>query len=355
MLLLTRYIIRSVVIATSLVVLILLGVETFLGLAAQAAEIGRANYTLVKALYYVLLFDPVIVYRFFPIACLMGSLIGLGGLASSSQLIAMRAAGFSVLQVISAVIKASLLMLFFVILIGEGLGPTLVNKATQMKQQALGQGNDNGAFEGVWLKQANNFIHIDNIVSDTEIKGITQYRFNEENQLEVIIDSRAGKLDEGLWKLNDSSITHITPKVVQVAAIEGQSIELKIKRKLVALSKQSSDEESLHNLFRSYHYRHQLGLSYTFLELAFWQRIMEPVLIVVMICLGVPFVFGSLRDTGMGTRIMVGGIFGFVFYIFSQFAGRFSLAANFPPFLAAIAPMVLFSLICLYLLWRVER
>ena len=355
MLILSRYIVRSVIMATSLVVLMLLGVETFLGLSAELPEIGRVHYSFAKALCFVLLFDPLIIYRFFPIAALLGSLIGLGGLASSSQLVAMRASGFSILQVIFSVIKAALIMLVFVVLIGEALGPKLVNQAIALKQQALGQGNDNGAFLGVWLKQDNNFIHIDNIVSDDKIQGIIQYRFDANNKLDSIVNSVDAHTNNDLWEFGDSTLTEITPEAVQVKPIKNLSLKLKIKRKLIGLSKQSSDQELLSELFRNYRYRHQLGLSYANLELSFWQRIIAPFIVVVMICLSVPFIFGSLRDTSMGTRIMIGGIFGFIFYVVNQFSGRISLAMSLPPFWAAVVPLIVFSLVCLFLLWRVEE
>ncbi|HYF97782.1 MAG TPA: LPS export ABC transporter permease LptG [Coxiellaceae bacterium] len=355
MLILTRYIIRSVIIATGLVVLVLLGVETFLGLAAQLSEVGRANYTILTALHYVLLFDPLIIYRFFPIACLLGSLIGLGALASSHQLVVMRASGFSILQVMWAVIKASLIMLVLVVLIGEGIGPHWVNKAILLKQQALGQGNDNGALEGFWLKQGSNFIHVDKIVSDGKIEGITQYRFNANNQLEAVLASKEADLKNDLWQLRESSLTQFASEQVSVKSVRDEALKMKIKAKLVALGNQSSDQESLRELFHNYRYRHQMGLSYTSLELAFWQRVFEPLTVIVMICLGVPFVFGSLRDTGVGTQIMTGGALGFGFYMFNQFSGRISLAMSLPPFWAALAPMILFSLLCVFLLWRTER
>ncbi|MCK1890503.1 LptF/LptG family permease, partial [Legionella pneumophila] len=49
---------------------------------------------------------PYQVYLFFPIASLLGCLVGLGVLANHSELVVMRAAGISIGQITGAVLKA---------------------------------------------------------------------------------------------------------------------------------------------------------------------------------------------------------------------------------------------------------
>ncbi len=340
--------------ATLLIIFALLGVESFVGLVAQLPDIGKNHYTLWTALHYVLLLDPFVLYQFFPMACLLGGLLGLGGLASTHELLAMRASGISIAQVMIATVKAALMMLVFVVIIGEGVAPGWVNKATLLKQKAMGQDANEDTFQGVWLKQGENFVHVDAIVSDTHIVGVTQYLFDEAHQLQFIVNSREGTLNDGEWKLSDSNKTIFSEQAVTVEPIENQSLKMKIKRNLIALTNSAPDQESVFNLHRSYSYRRQAGLSYVSLELAFWQRLFQPLTVMVMICLGVPFIFGSLREAGMGTRLLTGGILGFGFYILNQFVGRFSIAIEWPPIVAALFPTAVFALVCLILLRRVE-
>lgn len=352
---LTRYIVYSVITATSLIVLALLGIESFIGLVAQLPDIGKEQYNLWMAIQYVLLFDPYILYQFFPIACLLGSLIGLGALASTHQLVAMRASGVSIAQIMLAVVKSALIMLIFAILIGEGIAPKWVDKAALLKKDALGQQGDEVAVQGAWLKQGNNFIHVDNLISNTQIQGVTQYQFSGDNVLKAVITSKQGILDGGSWQLEESTLTEFTAQQVTTKPMPNQSLTVKIKPNLVSLLNEAPGQESLNKLYQSYRYRRQTGLAYSSLELAFWQRVFQPLTVVVMICLGVPFVFGSLRDAAMGSRFLLGGMLGFGFYTLNQFVGRFSIAIDLPPILAAILPIIVFAVMGLLLLRRVER
>ena len=82
---------------------------------------------------YVLLLLPRFSYELFPVAVLLGSLIGLGGLASHSELIAMRAAGVSLSRIVLAVMKAGVLaMLVMVIPTASGHGMAMPSSTSAM-------------------------------------------------------------------------------------------------------------------------------------------------------------------------------------------------------------------------------
>jgi lipopolysaccharide export system permease protein len=77
--------------------------------------------------------------------------------------------------------------------------------------------------------------------------------------------------------------------------------------------------------------------------LIFWKKILMPVSVVIMVLLGIPFIFGPLRQSSLGLRLLAGIVIGFIFYLSSEIFGPLSLVYAFPPFLAAAAPLVLFA------------
>ena len=79
--LLDGYIRRTVVGSILITLLILLILVGFLTLMDELGVIGRGDYTTKDAFLYVLLILPRRAYEVFPMAVLLGSLIGLGGLA----------------------------------------------------------------------------------------------------------------------------------------------------------------------------------------------------------------------------------------------------------------------------------
>ncbi len=119
---LDRYIRTNVIWSTFLVVLVLLGIESFIEFIGELPLIGTHQYGILAVFTYVSMQLPADLYQLFPIAGFIGSLIGLGRLASTSELIVIRAAGVSIARIIWSVIKAALWMIIVVTIIGEWQG-----------------------------------------------------------------------------------------------------------------------------------------------------------------------------------------------------------------------------------------
>ncbi len=349
---LDRYITTSVITGALLVLMALFCIETFVSLTGQLSDIGQGHYTVGAAFQYVLLMSPFILYELFPIAALLGSLVGLGGLASTHQLIAMRAAGYSMGKIIFSVIKAALILLVLMMLVGETLAPQWANKAIEIKNKALNQSSVAENNQGSWFKDQNKFVHVELVKSDTDLQNIIQYDFEADGELRSIQSSKTGELGNGVWHLQNSLMTHFTKNRVITNSVVNLPFEIQIERRLILFDKNILNFESMVDLYRSYHYRYHAGLSYTQLELSFWQRLFQPLTVIVMIFLGVPLAFGSLRTWDMSSRLLVGGLLGFGFYIINQFVSRLSIAIQMPPILAALLPTLLFALLSLFLFQR---
>ncbi|WP_348655367.1 LptF/LptG family permease, partial [uncultured Spongiibacter sp.] len=100
---LNRYIGRTVAAAILLVLLVIVGIDLLSSLIDELKEI-RGDYTFVSVLQYVGLVAPGSLYKYLPFAALVGCLAGLGSLASSSELVVMRAAGVSTAKLVMAVV-----------------------------------------------------------------------------------------------------------------------------------------------------------------------------------------------------------------------------------------------------------
>ena len=82
-----RYIFRTVATTTLVALLVLLLLEFFLSLLAELEEVGQGDYDIWAALRYLLMMQPQRLYEMFPLALLVGGLLGMGALASGSELI----------------------------------------------------------------------------------------------------------------------------------------------------------------------------------------------------------------------------------------------------------------------------
>ena len=103
---LDRYVGRTVLVAILLVLGIIVGLDAFAAILNEAEDVSE-SYSFLNALSYVVLTLPGRFYEFIPFAALIGCLIGLGQLATTSELVVMRGAGVSVARLVWITMKHS--------------------------------------------------------------------------------------------------------------------------------------------------------------------------------------------------------------------------------------------------------
>ena len=338
----TKHIGVTVISATLLVLLILIGLQTFISFVAQLNDLGKGHYGLWQAMIYVPLTLPSSVYAFFPMAGLLGSLLGLGYLASNSELIIMRTSGVSMLRIVWAVLCAALVMLFFMTIIGELVSPFSMHYAKTEKAIAKSGGQALNTKTGIWMRDGDNFIHIDSAIPGLSLNGISQYQFNNDHQLLKTVYAKTAIRKNHQWLLQNIVETKFKGYSAKSDVVTQRPWSVKVNPELMQISEIDPAEMSLHKLSQVIHYRKANGLTVRSYQLEFWQRVLQPLSTLVMIFLAIPFIFGPLRSVPMGLRIVTGVVVGFSFYLLNQFLGPFSLVYQIPPFVGAVLPSLLF-------------
>jgi len=85
---------------------------------------------------------------------------------------------------------------------------------------------------------------------------------------------------------------------------------------------------------------------------AFWSRIARTVGVLFAVLLAIPFVLGSLRSAGAGTRMMLGLLIGIGFFLLQRLIESGSVVFNLNPVVLAWLPTTLLALATLMLLMR---
>jgi lipopolysaccharide export system permease protein len=85
------------------------------------------------------------------------------------------------------------------------------------------------------------------------------------------------------------------------------------------------------------------GLESDLYEIAFWSRVATLVSIGVMCMLALPFVFGSLRTTGAGARMVIGVLIGVGYFLLSRTMNDSGAVFDLSPILVAWLPTILLA------------
>lgn len=347
-----RYIGKTILASITLVLVMLTGLQIFILFVNQLDDIGRAEFTLVRAAYFVLLQVPYQVYLFFPVACLLGSLVGLGLMANHRELIIMRASGMSVLKIAIAVLKFALLLIVIVTILGETVIPRLAYYANDLKMLSVSGGQTLRTSQGVWLKHNNEYISIGAVVEPMSLRNVHQYRFNQHNEL--ILARHMGRVDyqNGQWIAHRVQQTSFNKDQTATQRMKKMVWDIPVKPKILKVSSAEPDEMTLQTLWRFIQAKQVAHQSVLVYEVAFWQRFMQPFSALVMIILAIPFIFGPLRSSTMGAKFLAGATAGFGFHLLNKFFGPFSQVFQLSPIVAAIAPTCVFAVVALILMRR---
>ncbi len=330
------------------VTLVLLSLYFFSTLVAELADVGKGKYQMLDALRFSIMLLPRQVYELFPLVALMGTMLGLGALAGTSELTVMRAAGVSVQQIMREILKIGAVMVVVAVILGELIAPPLEKEARIQRARALSEQISVNAKSGLWAREGDTFINIQRLLTNGRAIGVNLYRFDADGKLLESTTAKQGRYVDKSWQLqqivhtffNEQRITRqyektaewrssVTPEVIDVVAVPPENL-------------------SIFDLLEYIGYLHENELEAQRYELSFWVRIITPFATAGMILLAIPFVFGSLRAVGVGQRIVIGALIGIGFYLFNGIFGRVGLVYNLPPLLSAITPTLL-----VYLAWYV--
>ena len=128
--------------------------------------------------------------------------------------------------------------------------------------------------------------------------------------------------------------------------------EIPLKPLMFGMSNNEPNEMTLYELHQYLHAQKITSRGSLNAQLDYWQRIFQPVTTMVMLLLAIPFIFGPLRESTMGSKLLVGATVGFGFHILNRFFGPLSQVLQWPPILAAMGPTVFFALLGAYLMRR---
>jgi lipopolysaccharide export system permease protein len=354
MLILDRYIAKSILATTGLVMLAFFGIDFFIQFVEEVGDIGKGDYTLLSSIFYVFLSLPHDVYQLFPMTGLIGGLLGLGLLASNNELVVMRASTMSIVRISRSVITVVLFMIVLVTLIGEGIAPYSQYYANQYKALLKSKGQAVVMRQGVWFRDGEYFIHIGKVLSEKHLENITRYHFNDAHQLLDVSQAATGRYQAEGWHVNNVRQSVLSFSGVQTHYYPNAVWVMGLNPSVLTISQKEIEEMSLMRLFSMMHYRQLNHAEYSAYALSFWQRLLQPFSTCVMILLVIPFIFGPLRTATAGSRLLIGAIVGFGFHLVNKFFGPLSIVYQMPPLIAAVLPTLLFFVLGMYFLSRVR-
>ena len=335
-----------------IVALALTGITGFVTLVEELDDLGQGQYTLQLVGLVTLLKLPQLLYEMFPLVVLLGTILGLGGLAAAGELVVMQAAGVSVYRLAWGAGKAGLLLGVLALALGEFIVPMSKQTAEDVSSQArYGQSRSEG--RAVWLRQGDQYIRIGELAGDSSARDVQvmQVNLNDSRMVRNMTIAQAD-YDDGVWLTQEQAVTEIDYGQVRVSQAASGEWVVDLKPEVLKLFVLRADSLSLRGLNQYIDYLQSNGLDDTAPQFALWKKLALPLTVMVMVFLAVPFVLGPLRDSGAGQRLFIGVMIGIGFYVLNEVAGSLGQVYKWPAPLAALAPTLILASIAA---WRLRQ
>ena len=352
---LDRYIGKTIFNTIMMTLFMLVSLSGIIKFVDQLKKAGQGNYDALGAGIYTILSVPKDIQIFFPMAALLGALLGLGMLAQRSELVVMQASGFTRLQVALSVMKTAIPLVLLTMAMGEWVAPQGEQMARNYRAQQMYGGSLLSTQQGLWAKDGHNFVYIERVKGNDELGGVSIYAFNDQRRLQSVRYAASAKFDteNKLWRLSQVDESNLTdPKQVTGTQTVSGTWKTNLtpdKLGVVALDPDALSISGLHNYVT---YLKSSGQDPGRYQLNMWSKIFQPLSVAVMMLMALSFIFGPLRSVPMGIRVVTGISFGFLFYVLDQIFGPLSLVYSMPPVLGALLPSMLFLLISVYMLLK---
>ena len=342
---LDRYLIKIVLLNVVLVLLILVALDRLFAFIRRLDDLGKGSYEIDQLLIDIALRIPGSFYEMTSTAALLGALLGLGALASNSELIVVRSIGVSLPRLVRPLLLAGALLAIAVFSLGEWVVAPSEEYATRQHLKAVSTNLSIKGVSGLWLREGELFINIERVLPNFNLRGVTIYRYQGSSPVQLLRAESASYHETEGWQLKRVQ-THrfVNGRLLIEKSALLQRASLLNPEILRALSLQPEMLSTL-ELYENVRYLKRNQLRSTEYEQAFWSKFSVPISSVVMLITALPFLLGSLRSSGIGQRVFVGSLIGIGFLLLSKISSQLGSVIGAHSAIGAFLPIVLFTFI----------
>lgn len=340
---------------------LLIFVTIFTAVDAMSTLVSYSGVATGTLMQYYLFMAPEIMNRMMPVACLLGVVLTLSNLSRANELVALFAAGMSLLRI-------SAPMLFWVALIAAGsyglsdrILPLTARQKNFIFYNEIKKRPDMFSVvktDRIWYRSNNTIFNIKTLNPETsKAQGLTMYFFSDAWDLMQMISAREVEIRGKTWILRDGSVTLFSSEssFPLTSNFREKTLPMGEDSQDLTSSGQTSEMLSQAELARFIGRNKEAGLDTLRYEIDYHAKFSFALSGLVMVLLGIPFAVGRARSGGimLNLGICIGLVFGYwVLYSSSLTLGGHG---QLPPVLAAWAPNLLMAAFGLFLLRRLKR
>jgi lipopolysaccharide export system permease protein len=348
---------------------IFLGVLTLIDLIEQIRKFSGngAGIGAAEALVLALLNVPQNLYRILPLLMILAGITLFLGLARSSELVVVRAAGRSGLRFLAAPVVTALAIGVLAVAVFNPFAAATSKAYEQRSAARLAMSGDGSAVlsvssEGVWLRQGDaagqTVIRAAHISPEgTELTSVSFHIFSAEGSLTGRIEADRARLEPGLWQLDGAKRWDFAADAPEAGATLTDGpltlpTDLTPSRLIEGLGTPAA--VAFWNLPSQAEALEKAGFSARGYKLWYQMELALPLLLAAMVLVAAGFTMRHVRFGKTGQMVLFALMAGFFIFFLRNFAQVLGENGQIPVIAAAWSPPVAAVLLAVSLLLHLE-
>ena len=335
------YLARELAKSYVLLGLALLALFDLLAFMAEAEDIGDGQYGVLDALMVIAYRTPALLVDLSPFVALLATLSGYAAMSATSELIALRAAGISVLRLgaYAGIVAAS----FMTGIAGVEIAarPLHLEAGLLRMQETAPIGNQlHGS--GFWIRVGTTIVNVASLEHASQPSGISEFVFDEEDRLTgYLFATSADIVSATTWQLHDVERRQYDERGAPTAVAHDVSFMWQpVWDPSTRLYDLTLSSFSLLELYQRLGRANGSAAARTE-QAEFWHRVALPLSGIAYALLAAPFAILSTIRGGAALRLALGAGSAFVLYVGEQLLTNAGILLGIPIAATALVPPLL--------------
>jgi len=310
---------------------------------------GETHYVVLYFLYKV----PAIINQIMPLAVLMSTLLTLGILSRSSEIIAMQSCGISLKRIAKPLLVIAFALSLFTFFSNEAIIPT-TSQQLKYVDEVLIQGKNPSTFfrlNNIWFRDKNYILQARLFIPTSwTLKGITLWQTTEEMQPVKRLEAEEGVWNGQSWTLqNVVEKSFSNGKVTETKKMSLLPVPLQLKVNDLKVWDKNADDMGFFKLKRYTEKLRKAGYDATRYQAQMYSKVSMPFACLIMAFVGIPFSLRSGRSSGVALGIGLSIGIGFAYFVINAILISLGGTGVLPPLVAAWAANFIFALSAIWM------
>jgi lipopolysaccharide export system permease protein len=310
---------------------------------------GKPQYILFFYLFKI----PAIINQVMPLAILMSTLLTLGMLSRSSEIVALQSCGISLKRIATPLLVIAFFLSIFTFFSNEVIIP---NTSQKMKyvEEVLIQGKSPNTFfrlNNIWYRDKNYILQARLFIPDSwTLKGVTLWQTTDEMQPTKRLEAEDAVWNGYYWTLKnvvERSLSNGT--VTKTKTTVSLPVPLQLKINDLKVWDKYAEDMGFFKLKRYTEKLRKAGYDATRYQAQMYAKISMPFACLIMAFVGIPFSLRGGRSSGIALGIGLSIGIGFAYFIINAILISFGETGILPPLVSAWAANFIFALSAIWL------